>query len=108
METTRSGYGNNIGKNKLIPLNQIPENVLSEIKIFAADIDDTLTIKGRLTTAVIEKLVQLKKQGLSIVLVTGRATGWGQALVNYFEFIDYLISENGLVLINNQSSIATN
>lgn len=105
MKITRFGYGNNTGKNKLLPLNQIPDNVLSKIKIVAADIDDTLTIKGHLTTAVIDKLMQLKRQGLKIVLVTGRATGWGQALVNYFEFIDYLISENGLVLINNEANI---
>lgn len=105
MEIYRPGINSDSGKYKLIPYNRISEKVLSKIKVIAADIDDTLTIRGRLTTSVIDKLMLLKKRGFSIILVTGRATGWGQALVNYCEFIDYLISENGLVLVDNQACL---
>lgn len=89
----------------MLPLSQITEEILTKIKIIATDIDDTLTIQGKLTTLVIDKLVETKEKGLTIILVTGRAAGWGQALVNYFSFIDYLIAENGLVLIDNRGRI---
>lgn len=90
---------------KMLPFSQISNNVLSKLKLIAADIDDTLTIQGKLTTLVIEKLIEARQSGLRIVLVTGRAAGLGQALVNYFDFIDYLIAENGLVLIDNQGGL---
>lgn len=87
---------------RMLPLSQISRELLAKIKMVATDIDDTLTIKGKLTTSVIDKLAKIREKGLSVILVTGRAAGWGQALVNYFSFVDYLIAENGLVLIDNR------
>lgn len=54
---------------------------------------------------VIQKLDQVKQKGIKIILVTGRAAGWGQALANYFDFVDYLIAENGLVFIDDRGGL---
>ncbi|MFZ9520594.1 MAG: HAD-IIB family hydrolase [Silvanigrellaceae bacterium] len=69
----------------------------ASIEVIAMDIDGTLTTHGLLTTEVISALHALRAQGLKLCLVTGRPSGWAQALASYLP-VDAAIAENGGVV----------
>jgi HAD superfamily hydrolase (TIGR01484 family) len=65
--------------------------------ILAFDIDDTLTVHGRIPALVLRGFEYCQKEGLRVLLVTGRPAGWADALVKMFP-IDGVIAENGAVI----------
>lgn len=64
------------------------------IKAVFSDLDDTLTDHSRLMPKTLQALHSLKKQGLSLVIVSGRPAGWADSLMRLFP-LDAVIFENG-------------
>lgn len=84
-----------------LPADSIPEQRLLQVRLFASDIDDTLTENGKLTPTVIDHLLRLRTAGVKVLLVTGRSAAWGQALAVYLD-VDAVIAENGGVLFTGE------
>ena len=80
-----------------LPADSIPEHRLRELRLLASDVDDTLTLAGKLPTDIVDALARLRRSGVAVWLVTGRCAAWGQALANYLD-VDGVIAENGGVL----------
>lgn len=76
------------------PLADWPAGERIRIQGVLTDIDDTLTIHGRLTPDVLLALDRLRAAGLRVVAVTGRPTYWAMPLLRLCGF-DALIAENG-------------
>ncbi|MEW6673928.1 MAG: HAD-IIB family hydrolase [Thermodesulfobacteriota bacterium] len=76
------------------PFEQFPENLKPQIRYVLTDIDDTLTIKGRLPAAVFFAMERLQRAGIRIVPVTGRPAGWCDHMARFWP-IDALVGENG-------------
>ncbi|MDF1592557.1 MAG: HAD-IIB family hydrolase [Desulfobacterales bacterium] len=76
------------------PFRQFPENFKTGIRYILTDIDDTLTIKGRLPAVVFVAMERLQKAGVRIVPVTGRPAGWCDHMARFWP-IDALVGENG-------------
>ncbi|MCB9674954.1 MAG: HAD-IIB family hydrolase [Alphaproteobacteria bacterium] len=58
------------------------------------DIDDTLTLHGRLPAASFEALWRLRDAGLRVVPVTGRPAGWVDHIARMWP-VDGVVGENG-------------
>lgn len=65
-----------------------------KIKFLLTDIDDTLTKDGKLIPEAYSALWDLKKEGIPVIAVTGRASAWGNLLVQEWP-VDAVITENG-------------
>lgn len=66
----------------------------TDIRLIAADIDGTLTSGGKFTPALLESIDLLNRQGIKLLLVTGRSAGWVSAVNNYLS-VAGAIAENG-------------
>lgn len=76
------------------PLKDAPRARLARIKILLADIDDTLTTKGKLEPQAFDALWALSRAGVHVVLLTGRPAGWCDLLARYFP-VAGVVGENG-------------
>jgi HAD superfamily hydrolase (TIGR01484 family) len=76
------------------PAEALPEERLRDLRLFASDIDDTLTERGKIPAEVVDALGRLRAGGVAVWLVTGRCAAWGQALSRYLP-VDGVIAENG-------------
>lgn len=79
------------------PLANLSPSVLADIRVLAADIDDTMTTAGHLPASTIESLEAMGSAGVVVALVTGRPAGWAQALAGYLPAVTVAVAENGLV-----------
>jgi len=75
-------------------IKEIDEKLSKSIKFILCDVDDTLTVSGKLPSLAYEALWKLKNAGLVIILITGGATGFGETYVRMWP-IDAVISESG-------------
>lgn len=73
---------------------QFPQALKTDIRYILTDIDDTLTIKGRLPAVIFVAMERLKKAGIHIVPVTGRPAGWCDHIARFWP-VDAVIGENG-------------
>ena len=64
------------------------------VRALFTDLDGTLTTSGRLRASTFGALEKLTTSGVSVVLVTGRSSGWAQALFSLGPFAA-VIAENG-------------
>jgi len=76
------------------PLQEMELEILSEIKFVLADIDDTLTLNGRIPAAVYTALEKLHDAGLTLVPITGRPAGWCDHIARMWP-VDGIVGENG-------------
>jgi HAD superfamily hydrolase (TIGR01484 family) len=76
----------------------LPER-LPDIQLIAADIDGTLTRQGKFTPELLQAIEQLNRQGIKLLLVTGRSAGWVSAVNNYLP-VAGAIAENGGIYFN--------
>ena len=79
------------------PFSELPRPLLARIRVLAADVDDTITAAGKLTSESLASLEALGQAGLVVALVTGRPAGWAQALAGYLPAVRVAVAENGLV-----------
>jgi HAD superfamily hydrolase (TIGR01484 family) len=76
------------------PLNQFPNEIKKTIRYVLTDIDDTLTVKGRLPSVVFKAMERLKNAKIRIIPITGRPAGWCDHMARMWP-IDGLVGENG-------------
>ncbi len=76
----------------------MPDAFLRTVRVVAADIDDTITLGGKIPAETPTAFAALEARGVLVVLVTGRPAGWVQALANYLPGVALAIGENGMVM----------
>ena len=79
---------------KILPLLDMPNADLANLKLVLTDIDDTLTLHGRLPAIAYEALERLQKAGIKVVAVTGRPAGWCDLIARIWP-VDAVVGENG-------------
>ena len=77
-----------------IPLEDCPVETLLGFRAVLTDIDDTLTLHGRLPSEAYAALEALREIGLKVVPVTGRPAGWCDHIARMWP-VDAVIGENG-------------
>ena len=76
------------------PLAQAPRALLAGVKAVLTDIDDTLTLHGRLPAEAFDALWKLKRAGITVVPITGRPAGWCDLIARQWP-VDGVVGENG-------------
>ena len=76
------------------PLRGMPREVLRGIAAVLCDIDDTLTLHGRLPAVAFAALEQLRRAGMAVVPITGRPAGWCDHIARMWP-ADGVVGENG-------------
>lgn len=79
---------------KLRPLSELSIDQCSGIRGVLCDLDDTLTIDGRLVPKAFQALWRAHEAGLRVVVVTGRPAGWVDHLARMWP-VDAVVGENG-------------
>lgn len=73
------------------------EFLISEIypiRYVLTDIDDTLTLKGRLPSGVFVAMEKLQRAGIAVIPITGRPAGWCDHIARMWP-VDGVVGENG-------------
>jgi HAD superfamily hydrolase (TIGR01484 family) len=76
------------------PIEKMPKAVKKSIRYVLADIDETLTLNGRLPAVVFAAMEDLKKAGTGMVPITGRPAGWCDHIARMWP-VDGIVGENG-------------
>lgn len=76
------------------PFAQFPPSEKQKIRFVLTDIDDTLTIGGKLPAAVFAAMEALQEKGVRVVPITGRPAGWCDHIARMWP-VDGLVGENG-------------
>jgi HAD superfamily hydrolase (TIGR01484 family) len=75
-------------------IEKMPKAVKKAIRYVLADIDDTLTLDGRLPAVVFAAMERLQKAGICMVPITGRPAGWCDHIARMWP-VDGIVGENG-------------
>ncbi|QIG46549.1 HAD-IIB family hydrolase [Nordella sp. HKS 07] len=78
----------------LAPLASCPSSELRAVKAVLTDIDDTLTLHGRLPAIAYQALEDLRAAGLVVIPITGRPAGWCDHIARMWP-VDGIVGENG-------------
>ena len=78
----------------MLPLTAAPRETLAEIAAVLTDIDDTLTLHGRLPAEAFAALEQLQRAGIKVIPITGRPAGWCDHIARQWP-VDGVVGENG-------------
>lgn len=76
------------------PIGKMPKAVKKNIQYVLADIDDTLTLNGRLPAVVFAAMERLQQAGICVVPITGRPAGWCDHIARMWP-VDGIVGENG-------------
>jgi HAD superfamily hydrolase (TIGR01484 family) len=76
------------------PLAEAPSQLLAGITAVLTDIDDTLTLHGRLPAEAYDALWKLRHAGLKVIPITGRPAGWCDMIARQWP-VDGVVGENG-------------
>ena len=76
------------------PIEKMPKAVKKTIRYVLADIDDTLTLNGRLPAVVFAAMERLQKAGICMIPITGRPAGWCDHIARMWP-VDGVVGENG-------------
>lgn len=76
------------------PLAKAPRGLLAGVRAVLTDIDDTLTLHGRLPGEAFSALWRLKRAGIKVVPITGRPAGWCDLIARQWP-VDGVVGENG-------------
>ena len=76
------------------PVEQFPEDTRRNIRYVLTDIDDTLTLKGRLPSAIFFAMERLRNAGIRVIPITGRPAGWCDHIARMWP-VDGVVGENG-------------
>jgi HAD superfamily hydrolase (TIGR01484 family) len=76
------------------PLASAPRDMLSGIVAVLTDIDDTLTLNGRLPAEAFAALERLQRAGIRVIPITGRPAGWCDMIARQWP-VDGVVGENG-------------
>jgi HAD superfamily hydrolase (TIGR01484 family) len=78
----------------LSPLASFAASDLRAVKAVLTDIDDTLTLHGRLPASAFKALEDLHRAGLVVIPITGRPAGWCDHIARMWP-VDGIVGENG-------------
>ncbi len=78
----------------MTPIGKMPKAVKKNIRYVLADIDDTLTLGGRLPAVVFTAMERVQKAGLRMIPITGRPAGWCDHIARMWP-VDGIVGENG-------------
>ena len=81
-------------KKTMRPLGLFPTQDARKIRFVLADLDDTLTLEGRLLSASLAAMEELEEAGIQVVAVTGRPAGWCDHMARMWP-ISGVVGENG-------------
>ena len=76
------------------PLADAPRELLGDVTAVLTDIDDTLTLHGRLPAEAYDALWKLKRAGIRVIPITGRPAGWCDLIARQWP-VDGVVGENG-------------
>ena len=76
------------------PLSELSTQACKGLRGLLCDLDDTLTVDGRLVPRAFDALWRAHDAGLRVVVVTGRPAGWVDHLARMWP-VDAVIGENG-------------
>jgi hypothetical protein len=76
------------------PFEQFPGQLRKQIRYVLTDIDDTLTVNGRLPAVVFAALERLQDAKIRSIPITGRPAGWCDHIARMWP-VDGLVGENG-------------
>ena len=76
------------------PFEQFPSELSKQIRYILTDIDDTLTVNGRLPAAVFVAMERLQEAKIRCIPITGRPAGWCDHIARMWP-VDGLVGENG-------------
>jgi HAD superfamily hydrolase (TIGR01484 family) len=76
------------------PIKQFSSVVKKKIRYVLSDIDDTLTLNGRLPAVVFAAMERLQKAGIGMIPITGRPAGWCDHIARMWP-VDGIVGENG-------------
>lgn len=73
---------------------QFPVNIRQKIRFVLTDIDDTLSLNGRLPAVVFNAMERLQKSGIAVIPITGRPAGWCDHIARMWP-VNAIVGENG-------------
>jgi HAD superfamily hydrolase (TIGR01484 family) len=76
------------------PFAQFTTVVKKNIRFILTDIDDTLTVNGRLPAAVFTAMEHLQQENKRVIPITGRPAGWCDHIARVWP-VDAVVGENG-------------
>jgi len=76
------------------PLAEFPHEARRAVRYVLADIDDTLTVDGRLTADAYAAMETVRAAGLTMAAITGRPAGWCDLIARQWP-VDGVVGENG-------------
>jgi HAD superfamily hydrolase (TIGR01484 family) len=76
------------------PIKEFPPARARALRYLLTDIDDTLTLDGRIPAEAFAAMAQLRAAGLTVVPVTGRPAGWCDHIARMWP-VDGVVGENG-------------
>lgn len=76
------------------PITELSADRISKLKYILCDIDDTITINGKLIADSYAAMWQLYEAGYSVIPVTGRPAGWCDLIVREWP-VRAVVGENG-------------
>ena len=76
------------------PFDQFPAQLRKQIRYVLTDIDDTLTVNGRLPSVVFVAMERLQDAEIRSIPITGRPAGWCDHIARMWP-VDGLVGENG-------------
>ena len=88
------GGANLDGATTMRPLKAFPAAARRRLRVVLCDIDDTLTLDGRMPAASYGALERLQQAGLKVLPITGRPAGWCDHIARMWP-VDGVVGENG-------------
>ncbi|UCF93557.1 MAG: HAD-IIB family hydrolase [Desulfobacterales bacterium] len=76
------------------PFEKFPAQARKQIRYVLTDIDDTLTVNGRLPAVVFVAMERLREAKIRSIPITGRPAGWCDHIARMWP-VDGLVGENG-------------
>lgn len=86
--------GSNPNQGRLKPLSELTSEEVKPLVGILCDIDDTLSLHGRLIPSAFAALAAAQEAGLKVIPVTGRPGGWVDHLARMWP-VDGVVGENG-------------
>jgi HAD superfamily hydrolase (TIGR01484 family) len=83
-----------VGERFLRPLAEMPLAARRQVRFVLCDIDDTLTLEGRLPACAYAALEELRRADITVIPVTGRPAGWCDHIARMWP-VDAVVGENG-------------
>jgi HAD superfamily hydrolase (TIGR01484 family) len=78
----------------LKPFQQFPADIKKSVRYVLTDIDDTLTIGGRLPSAALSAMERLEAAEMRVIPITGRPAGWCDHIARMWP-VAAVVGENG-------------